>query len=113
MAENYNVAGDSYGKVGNAVALQIRHRRKQGVRGRKPQLGLERSVASSEEHRNIYGEPVRSYNIRDAIAVNNARLTPDPGTSKHAREKDGNRKIVIIVMSYPTQTTTPHKRAQS
>jgi hypothetical protein len=41
---------------------------------------LESPVASSEEHRNIYGEPVRSYNIRHAIAVNNARLMPDPGT---------------------------------
>ena len=114
MAENYNVAGDSYGKVGNAVALQIRDRRKQGVRGgSKPPLGLESPVAVAEQHRNVTGESVRSYNIRHAIAGNNARLTPAPGTSKHAREKDGNRKIVIIVMSYPTQTTTPHKRAQS
>ena len=80
MEENYNVAGDSYGKVGSAVPVQIRHRRKQSVPGSKPPLGLESPVASSEEHRNIYGEPVRSYNIRHAIAVNNARLMPAPGT---------------------------------
>jgi len=80
MAENYNVAGDSYGKVGSTVAVQIRHRRKQRVRGSKPPLGLESPIAVAEQHRNIYGESVRSYNIREAIAVNNARLMPAPGS---------------------------------
>jgi hypothetical protein len=80
MAENYNVAGDSYGKAGSSVAIQIRDRRKQSILGSKPPLGLESAVAVSEQHRNVTGEPVRSYNIREAIAVNNARLTPDPGT---------------------------------
>ena len=61
MAENKNVAGDSYGNVGSAVAVQIRHRRKQGVRGgSKPPLGLKRSVAVSEKHRTVTGESVRS-----------------------------------------------------
>jgi hypothetical protein len=85
MAENYNVAGDSYGKVGMAVAVQIRYRRKQGVRGgSKPPLRLERSVAVSEQHRNVTGEWVCSYKIRKAIAGNNARLmvTPEPGSQQ-------------------------------
>ena len=80
MEENYNVAGDSYGKVGSAVPVQIRHRRKQSVLGSKPPLGLKGSVAVAEQHRNVTGEAVRSYNIRHAIAVNNARLMPAPGT---------------------------------
>jgi hypothetical protein len=50
MAENYNVAGDSYVKVGSAVAIQIRHRRKQGKLGSKPPLGLESPVAVAEQH---------------------------------------------------------------
>ena len=80
-AQNYNVAGDSYGKVGNAVAVQIRDRRKQSVLGSKPPLGLESPVAVSEKHGNVIGEPVRCYNFRDTVAVNNARLMPDPGTN--------------------------------
>ena len=82
MAENYNVAGDSYGKVGSTVAIQILHCRKQRVRGgSKPPLRLESPVAVAEQHRNVTGEWVCSYSIRDAIAGNNARLTPEPGTS--------------------------------
>jgi hypothetical protein len=80
MAESYNVAGDSYGKVGAAVVVQIRHRRKQSVRGSESPLGLKGSVAVAEQHRNVTGESVRSYNIREAIAVNNARLMLAPGS---------------------------------
>jgi len=87
MAENYNVAGDSYGKVGSAVPVQIRHRRKQSVPGSKPPLGLKGSVAVSEQHRNVIGEWVCSYNIRDAIAVNNARLMVTPELFKFPREE--------------------------
>ena len=84
MAENYNLAGDSYGKIGSAVTVEIRHRRKQGKLGSKPPLGLESPVAVGEQHRNVTGEWVCSYSIRDAIAVNNARLmvTPEPGSQQ-------------------------------
>jgi hypothetical protein len=61
--------------------VQIRHRRKQGKLGCNPPLRLESPVAVAEQHRTVTGEPVRSYNIRHAIAVNNARLMPDPGPS--------------------------------
>jgi hypothetical protein len=81
IAENYNVTGDSYCEIGSAVTVEIRHYRKQGVRGgSKPPLRLESPVAVAEKHRNVIGEPVRSYNIRHAIAGNNARLMPAPGT---------------------------------
>jgi hypothetical protein len=59
--------------------VQIRDRRKQRVLGSKPPLGLESPVAVAEQHRYVIGEPVRRYNIRDTIVVNNARLMPAPG----------------------------------
>ncbi|MDO8700722.1 MAG: hypothetical protein Q7J56_03625 [Deltaproteobacteria bacterium] len=79
MAENDNVAGDSSCKIGSAVAVQIGDCRKQSVPGSKPPLGLKGSVAVSEQHRTVIGESIRRYNIRHAVAVNNARLVPDPG----------------------------------